>query len=58
MFSGAVKLNEVFIEIKQLKLVSMIIFSAAEDSPISFLCVQVRENSLEGYTADDAVVED
>lgn len=32
-------------------------FSAAEDSPISFLCVQVRENSLEGYTADDAVVE-
>ena len=33
-------------------------FSAAEDSPISFLCVQVRENSLEGYTADDAVVED
>ena len=32
--------------------------SAAEDSPISFLCVQVRENSLEGYTADDAVVED
>ena len=33
-------------------------FSAAEDSSISFLCVQVRENSLEGYTADDAVVED
>ena len=33
-------------------------FSAAEDSPISFRCVQVRENSLEGYTADDAVVED
>ena len=33
-------------------------FSAAEASPISFLCVQVRENSLEGYTADDAVVED
>ena len=33
-------------------------FSAAEDYPISFLCVQVRENSLEGYTADDAVVED
>ena len=32
-------------------------FSAAEDSPISFLCVQVRENSLEGYTADDAIVE-
>ena len=33
-------------------------FSAAEDSPISFLCVQVRENSLEGYPADDALVED
>ena len=32
-------------------------FSAAEDSSISFLCVQVRENSLEGYTADDAVIE-
>ena len=33
-------------------------FSAAEDSTITFLCIQVRENSLEGYTADDAVVED
>lgn len=32
-------------------------FSAAEDSPISFICIQVRENSLEGYTADDAVME-
>lgn len=33
-------------------------FSAAEDSAISFACIQVRENSLEGYTMDDAVVEE
>lgn len=33
-------------------------FSAAADSDISFICVQVRENSLEGYTMDDAVVEE
>lgn len=32
-------------------------FFAAEDSGISFACIQVKENSLEGYTADDAVVE-
>lgn len=32
-------------------------FSAAEDSPISFLCIQVRESSLGGYTQDDAVIE-
>ena len=31
-------------------------FFAAEDSAISFACIQVKENSLEGYTADDAVV--
>ena len=31
-------------------------FFAAEDSPISFACIQVKENSLEGYTMDDAVV--
>ncbi len=31
-------------------------FSAAEDSGITFVCVQVRENSLDGFTADDAVV--
>ena len=30
---------------------------AAEDSEISFACIQVKENSLEGYTMDDAVVE-
>lgn len=33
-------------------------FSAAADSAISFICVQVRENSLEGYTMDDAVAEE
>ena len=32
-------------------------FSAAKDEGISFICIQVRENSLEEYTADDAVVE-
>lgn len=31
-------------------------FSAAEDSAISFACIQVKENSLGGYTADDAVI--
>ena len=31
-------------------------FSAAEDSPISFICIQVKEKSLEGFTQDDAVV--
>lgn len=30
-------------------------FSAA-DSGLIFVCIQVRENSLEGFTADDAVV--
>lgn len=32
-------------------------FSATKDSDISFLCIQVKENSLEGYTATDAIVE-
>lgn len=31
-------------------------FSAAENSGISFVCIQVKENSLEGFTANDAVV--
>ncbi|MDO4381122.1 MAG: cupin domain-containing protein [Clostridia bacterium] len=31
-------------------------FSAAEDSGILFVCIQVKENSLGGFTADDAVV--
>lgn len=33
-------------------------FSAADDSAISFACIQVKENSLEGYTTDDAIVAD
>ena len=32
-------------------------FFAAEDSAISFACIQVKENSLEGYTKDDAVIQ-
>lgn len=32
-------------------------FFAAEDSAICFICIQVKENSLEGYTMTDAVVE-
>lgn len=32
-------------------------FSAVADSAISFACIQVKENSLEGYTMDDAVAE-
>ncbi len=31
-------------------------FSAAEDVAISFACIQVKENSLEEYTKDDAIV--
>lgn len=31
-------------------------FSAAKDSGIKYLCIQVKENSLEGYTMTDAVV--
>ena len=31
-------------------------FFAAEDSAISFVCIQAKENSLGGFTADDAVV--
>ncbi len=31
-------------------------FAAAEDSAVSFVCIQVKENSLGGYTADDAVI--
>lgn len=31
-------------------------FFAAEDTAISFVCIQVKANSLEGYTQDDAVL--
>ncbi|MBW3082920.1 cupin domain-containing protein [Bifidobacterium phasiani] len=30
-------------------------FFAADDEPLTFICVQVREGSLEGFTADDGV---
>ena len=32
-------------------------FSAADDAGIRFLCIQVKEHSLENYTKDDAVME-
>lgn len=31
-------------------------FFAAADSGITYVCIQVKENSLEGFTADDAVI--
>lgn len=31
-------------------------FSAAGDSGITYVCIQVKENSLEGFTAEDAVM--
>lgn len=31
-------------------------FFAADDSGITYVCVQVKENSLGGFTADDAVI--
>ena len=31
-------------------------FFAAEDSAISFICIQVKEHSLEAYTKEDAIV--
>ena len=31
-------------------------FFAAEDSAISFICIQTKENSLEAFTAGDAVI--
>jgi mannose-6-phosphate isomerase-like protein (cupin superfamily) len=31
-------------------------FFAAEDTQISFICIQTKENSLEGFTANDAVM--
>ena len=32
-------------------------FSASDDSSFSFICIQVKKNSLEEFTADDAVIE-
>lgn len=31
-------------------------FFAAADEGIRYLCIQVRENSLESYTANDAIL--
>lgn len=31
-------------------------FSAAADTGMTFVCIQVKEHSLAGFTADDAVV--
>lgn len=31
-------------------------FSAAADTAITYVCIQVKEGSLEGFTADDAIV--
>ncbi len=31
-------------------------FSASDDTAIKYLCIQVKENSLEGFTMTDAVV--
>lgn len=31
-------------------------FSASEDTAIKYICIQVKENSLEGFTMTDAVV--
>jgi len=31
-------------------------FFAADDSEISYACIQVKEGSLDAYTADDAVI--
>ncbi len=32
-------------------------FFASENSGIKYICIQVKSNSLEGYTATDAIVE-
>lgn len=32
-------------------------FSASANSGITYICIQVKENSLEGFTADDAVMD-
>lgn len=31
-------------------------FFATNDSSITYICIQVKENSLDGYTVDDAVI--
>ena len=31
-------------------------FFANKDNAISYICIQVKENSLEGFTANDAII--
>ena len=31
-------------------------FVAANDSGITYICIQVKENSLDGFTVDDAII--
>ena len=31
-------------------------FFASEDSELTYICIQVKENSLEGFTMDDGVI--
>ena len=31
-------------------------FSSANDSDITYICIQVKENSLDAFTVDDAVI--
>jgi len=31
-------------------------FFAASDSSITYICIQVKENSLDGFTVDDAII--
>ena len=31
-------------------------FISASDSDITYICIQVKENSLDGFTVDDAVI--
>ena len=31
-------------------------FFASENNSISYVCIQVKENSLEGFTANDAII--
>ena len=31
-------------------------FFAANDSSITYICIQVKENSLDGFTVDDAII--
>ena len=31
-------------------------FFAAKDSELSYVCIQVKEGSIEGYTANDAII--